>query len=97
MTVNYELYKVFYHAAKHMNFSKAATDLFITQSAVSQSIKQLETQLENKLFLRHGRAMQLTPDGEILFNHIQQAFHLISAGEKQIASHQNLESGELRI
>lgn len=97
MSVNYELYKVFYHAAKYMNFSKAANDLFITQSAVSQSIKQLETQLNTKLFLRHGRAMQLTNDGDILYKHIQQAYFLISAGEKQLSAHQNLEAGELRI
>jgi DNA-binding transcriptional LysR family regulator len=46
MNVNFELYKVFYHAAKHLNFSKAASLLFITQSAISQSLKQLESNLE---------------------------------------------------
>lgn len=97
MNINYELYKVFYYAAKQLNFSKAADDLFITQSAVSQSIKQLENQLETMLFLRHGRNIKLTSDGEVLFKHIEQAYHLITSGEKQIFSNQNLDSGELHI
>lgn len=97
MNVNFELYKVFYHSAKFLSFSKAASTLFITQSAISQSIKQLESNLETQLFLRHGRTMELTPDGEILFDHIEQAYNLISAGEKHLYSRQGLHSGELRI
>ena len=39
MDINYELYKVFYHVATTLSFSEAANKLFISQSAVSQSIK----------------------------------------------------------
>ena len=42
MDINYELYKVFYHVATTLNFSEASKQLFISQSAVSQSIKTLE-------------------------------------------------------
>ena len=42
MDINYELYKVFYHVASTLNFSEASKQLFISQSAVSQSIKTLE-------------------------------------------------------
>ena len=45
MDINYELYKVFYHVAKSLSFSDAAEALFISQSAVSQSIKRLEKRL----------------------------------------------------
>lgn len=39
MDINYELYKVFYHVATSLSFSEASKQLFISQSAVSQSIK----------------------------------------------------------
>ena len=42
MDINYELYKVFYYVAKTLSFSDASKRLFISQSAVSQSIKALE-------------------------------------------------------
>ena len=44
--INYELYKVFYHVASTLNFSEASKQLFISQSAVSQSIKTLEKKLD---------------------------------------------------
>ena len=49
MDINYELYKVFYHVAITLSFSEASKQLFISQSAVSQSIKVLEKKL-NSLF-----------------------------------------------
>lgn len=45
MDINYELYKVFYHVAVTLSFSEASKQLFISQSAVSQSIKVLEKKL----------------------------------------------------
>ena len=46
--INYELYKVFYHVASTLNFSEASKQLFISQSAVSQSIKTLERKLTRR-------------------------------------------------
>ena len=46
MDINYELYKVFYHVAATLSFSEASKQLFISQSAVSQSIKVLEKKAE---------------------------------------------------
>ena len=45
MDINYELYKVFYYVASTLSFSEASKQLFISQSAVSQSIKALEKKL----------------------------------------------------
>ena len=45
MDINYELYKVFYHVAISLSFSEASKQLFISQSAVSQSVKVLEKKL----------------------------------------------------
>ena len=52
MDINYELYKVFYYVASSLSFSDASKKLFISQSAVSQSIKTLERKLGQPLFIR---------------------------------------------
>lgn len=69
--LNFELYKIFYHAATQMNFSKAAEVLHVTQSAVSQAIKSLETQLGVLLFHRQSRNVTLAYEGEVLFQHVE--------------------------
>ena len=69
MDINYELYKVFYHVASTLSFSEASKQLFISQSAVSQSIKTLERKLDQVLFIRSTKKVQLTPEGEILLRH----------------------------
>lgn len=97
MDVNFELYKVFYFAAKTMNFSKAAEKLYVSQSAVSQSIKLLEKRLNTKLFFRHTKNMKLTSEGETLFKHIEQAFNFIKSGERALFEISNLIEGEIRI
>jgi len=69
MTINLELYRFFCEVAKTGNVTKAADKLCVTQSAVSQAIKQLEDRLEEKLFDRSARGMRLTPEGEVLFSY----------------------------
>lgn len=97
MNINFELYKVFYFVAKNLSFSKAANKLFISQSAVSQSIKQLEKQLNLQLFFRHTKQISLTADGAVLFKHIEQAFNFIKSGERSIGEIHSLNQGEVRI
>ena len=63
MDINYELYKVFYYVADTLSFSEASKQLFISQSAVSQSIKALEKKLDQVLFIRSTKKVQLTPEG----------------------------------
>ena len=58
--INLELFRVFYTVAKCGSLTKAADELFISQPAVSQAIKQLEQQLGGKLFNRVSRGMELT-------------------------------------
>lgn len=95
MDVNYELYKVFYHVAKSLSFSDAAAELFISQSAVSQSVKVLERRLGQTLFLRSTKKVALTKEGEILFQHVEPAINLISKGENQLMS--TTESGGIQF
>src|ERR1043166_1333358 len=54
-------------AARTLSFTKAAEELFITQSAVSRQIKALEDHLGLKLFERRPRALQLTENGQALY------------------------------
>lgn len=86
MDINYELYKVFYHVAKSLSFSDAAENLFISQSAVSQSIKTLEKRLNQPLFIRSTKRVALTKEGELLLKHIEPAINLITRGENQLCA-----------
>ena len=97
MDINHELYKVFYHVAKTLSFSEASKELFISQSAVSQSIKVLEKRLGQKLFIRSTKKVRLTKEGEILFSHVEPAINLISLGETRILESKSLGSGQLSI
>ena len=97
MDINYELYKVFYHVASTLSFSEASKQLFISQSAVSQSIKVLEKKLNQTLFTRSTKRVQLTPEGEILLKHIEPAMNLIKKGENQLLEANTLNGGQLRI
>lgn len=68
---------VFEAAAKHENFTKAAEETFVTQAAVSKTIKSLEAFLDCQLFARHGRTVKLTPQGKDLYQRVHSAFDYI--------------------
>jgi DNA-binding transcriptional LysR family regulator len=97
MDINFELYKVFYFVAQWGSFSEAAEKLYISQSAVSQSIKKLETKLGGELFIRKKEGLKLTPEGKLLLTHIEQAYNFIKSAENKISEIHNLDSGEIRI
>ena len=97
MDINYELYKVFYYVATSLSFSEASKKLFISQSAVSQSIKTLEKKLDQPLFIRSTKKVQLTPAGQVLFKHIEPAMNLIARGENQLLDSTTLGLGQLHI
>jgi len=97
MDINYELYKVFYYVATSLSFSEASKKLFISQSAVSQSIKTLERKLEQNLFIRSTKRVSLTPAGKLLLKHIEPAMNLIQRGENQLLDSGSLGLGQLHI
>lgn len=96
MDINYELYKVFFQVASTLSFSEASRKLYISQSAVSQSIKALEQKLGHKLFIRSTKRVSLTPEGETLLNHIAPAIHMIHSAETLIMDKDTL-NGQIRI
>jgi len=96
-SINFELYKIFYHAATSLNFSKTALTLHVTQSAISQAIKSLENQLGLLLFFRQGRNVTLTFEGEVLYAHIEKAFNFIKSAENSMHSIKSLDEGTVFI
>ena len=81
--VNLELYRVFYVVAKCGSLTKAAEELFISQPAVSQAIKQLETQLGGKLFNRTHKGMELTETGgRQIIDTVEKIFAIMSVNGK---------------
>ena len=97
MAVKLELYRVFQEVAKMGNISAAAQNLYISQSAVSQSIKQLEEQLQVRLFSRSTRGVMLTSEGRTLLEYVTRALGLIQNGEEKLAQSRQLLTGELII
>jgi DNA-binding transcriptional LysR family regulator len=97
MTNNYELYKVFYWAAKTGSLTQAAKALYLTQPSVSHAIKQLEERIGVTLFYRNSKGVSLTQEGKILFSYIEQSQILITLAEEKMVALKNLDSGELRI
>ncbi len=97
MEVNLELYRIFDAVARVKSFSGAAREMYISQPAVSQSIRQLETALGTKLFVRGSKGISLTQEGQILWGYISSALNLISSGERRISRLNDLGAGELRI
>lgn len=64
-------------AARHLNMTRAADELCVTQAAVSHQIKALEAQIGKPLFLRTARGLLLSDDGERIAPAVQQAFALL--------------------
>ena len=97
MAVKLELYRVFKEVAETGNISLAAKNLYISQSAVSQSIKQLETALQARLFSRSPRGVTLTGEGQMLYEYVRSALSLLSTGEDKLSQAQQLLLGTLTI
>lgn len=64
--------EVFLIVAKHLSFSKAAKEIYISQPAITKHIKELENKLNTPLFERRGNKVYLTKAGNIVFKHLTQ-------------------------
>jgi len=97
MLSHIEQYRIFNIVAKQKSFSKAAKELYMTQSAVSQAIKQLEISLDTLLFKRTSKGVELTYAGNILYKYTSSAMELLETGLIKIESLKSLDEGELKI
>lgn len=89
--------KVFYTVAFRLNFTKAATELYITQPAVSKHIQELEETYQTKLFERNGSKIALTPAGEILLKHTKNIFEIYREIDFDMSSFIKDRQGQLRL
>ncbi len=97
MKAKLDYYKIFYETACHSSFSAAASRLYISQSAISQCIRQLESELDTQLFIRSRRGVTLTKEGQLLFSKVESAMQAIEQGETLLARLHHLDSGSLVI
>ena len=89
--------KVCRAVAQHLNFRKAADQLFLTQPAVTLQIQALENELGVRLFDRAGGKVSLTPQGKILLNHANKLASIAAQAERELGTTQGTVSGELSL
>ena len=97
MEQNLSSYKIFYAVANSGNISRAAKELYISQPAISKSIQKLEESVGTKLFQRSSRGVTLTPEGELLYEHVKAAFETLNQGEEKLRRSIELGVGHLTI
>ena len=97
MITTLDLYRIFHTVCQNKSFSKAATELYMTQSAVSQAVAKLEKELDLKLFHRTPKGVVPTYEGTLLNEHITSALGIIAIAEDKLLEFKQLKTGELRI
>lgn len=94
---NLSLYYIFKVTAECQSISEASGILYISQPAISKSIKKLETSLNTILFNRSSRGITLTEEGEYLYSYIKNAFDLLKVGEYNLKRINSLGIGHIKI
>ena len=89
--------KVFHTVAHKLSFTKAATELFISQPAITKHIHELEQQLGTAVFKRNGNTISLTPAGLILLRYSEKIFETYKALETELSQLNDITGGNLRI
>ncbi len=93
--INLNLYRVFYCVAKEKSISKAAKKLYISQPAISKSLKKLEEELDVELFTRSLNGVILTEAGKMLFQYVEKAGKEIMMAERALKGYKyNLKEAE---
>lgn len=95
--MNFRRLRIFYETAIHLNMTKVAKSLYISQPSVSQAIGELEEDLGVKLFDRIGRKISLTHEGEVYFNYARRILNLYDEGVDTIRKMGNREFGKINI
>lgn len=81
---NLTRYKIFLSVAENKSISKAAASLYISQPAVSITIKKLEDSLNTTLFIRKSKGVELTEKGRVLHDSVKRALYMLSETEKSL-------------
>ena len=89
--------KTFLAVAENLSFTRAAESLFLTQSAVSHQIADLERSLGVGLFVRHGRTIELTAAGRVLTERARRIFAEMRDAQAAVVAAARPDQGRLRI
>lgn len=95
--INLNHLRVFFHAAKHLNYTRAASELFITQPAVTAQIKAFEDVWNLKLFNKKGKKVHLTDEGSAIYEQAGKIFQCEKEIENLISEMRELKRGVLRV
>ena len=95
--LNLNLYKNFYDVAKYGSITKAAENSYISQSAISKSIKKLESELNVQLFYRETNGVILTDKGKELLYYVEKSYNNLLIAERNMIEEENLERYHLHI
>lgn len=88
--INLNLYRVFYYVAKEKSITKAAKKLYISQPAISKSLKKLEEEMQVELFYRNLNGVELTEAGKILYSYIDKANKNLMLAEHALMIYRNI-------
>jgi len=97
MTVYDFRIRVFHEVAGRLSFTKAASQLNITQPAVTKHIREMEHQLNMRLFNRLGNRITLTPAGEVVFRYAEKIINAYKGMEVELSQMMEIKAGILRI
>jgi DNA-binding transcriptional LysR family regulator len=95
--MNVDQIRAFHKVAATGSFTRAARELFLTQSAVSQQIRALEDEIGGRLFDRSGRMVRLTGEGEVLLTYAKRLFDLHEEIETLFNDLRKLEKGRIAV
>ena len=94
---NLNLYRFFCCVAEEKNISKASEKLFVSQPAVSFAIRELETELNQQLFIRKSKGVELTSFGKLLYEQVKNSIYKFDNIENFAKRYKMLEQGIIRI
>ena len=97
MNTDYNLYKIFLYLFEEKSISKTASKLYVSQPAISYSLKELENQLGYTLFYRNSKGIEPTTEAKELYGYISTAFHILNDAEEHIKNLNQLSTGCIRI
>jgi len=97
MNTDYNLYKIFLYLFEEKSISKTAQRLYVSQPAISYSLKELENQLGYTLFYRNSKGIEPTLEAKELYSYISTAFNILNDAEEHIKNLNSLNIGCIRI
>lgn len=97
MNTDYNLYKIFLYLFEEKSISRTASKLYVSQPAISYSLKELETQLGYTLFYRNSKGIEPTMEAKELYGYVSTAFNILRDAEEHIKNLNSLNIGCIRI